>query len=504
MKKRVLSMLMTLALCLTLFPAPAWATEDAPEGGAIVQQEQQEEISPAISEQAAEDAPEGGVIVQQEQQEEISPAVSEQAGTNEEENGSEGDPQNTGTPDAGGAEDSKADAPEIGEDENAGNNADAAVSAVQTMIDALPAVSELDGMTADELDAAYDDIQAAYDAYEALNAEQQAQITGADFEALLGWFNSQTAPLEDAQSGVHTHCVCGKNSSTTVNGHTHNTGTTTWTATDALPSTAGSYYLTQSVTADWTVPTGEVNLCLNGQTISGGITVGSGATLTLTDCSDSGRVQGEVLVNGGKLELYSGTITGGVQVGKKGADYQTGSSFTMYGGAITGNEDYGGVFLVGTTNHIAPPNFTMHGGTISNNTAGASDGGGGGVYVGEKCSFTMDGGTITGNTATAGNGGGIYIHFNAGNVSISNATITGNKASATGDTRYGHGGGIYSQRGVTVKNVTITGNNSTYEGGGIYGKGAITLTDATVTTIIMTFTTTDRKAQTLNLPFPAR
>ena len=453
MKKRVLSMLMTLALCLTLFPAPAWAVEDAPEGGAIVQQEQQEEISPAVS---------------------------EQAGTNEEENGSEGDPQNTGTPDAGGAEDSKADAPENGEDENAGNNADAAVSAVQTMINALPTVSELDGMTADELDAAYDDIQAAYDAYEALNAEQQAQITGADFEALLGWFNSQTAPLTDAQSGVHTHCVCGKDSSTTVNGHTHSTNTE-WKAADSLPSTAGSYYLTQSVSGNWIVPTGEVNLCLNGQTISGSITVGRGATLTLTDCSNSGRVQGGVTVNGGKFELYSGTITGGVQVGKKGADYQTGSSFTMYGGAITGNEDYGGVFLVGTTNHIDPPSFTMHGGTISDNTAGASDGGGGGVYVGEKCSFTMDGGTITGNTATAGNGGGIYIHFNAGNVSISNATITGNKASATGDTRYGHGGGIYSERGVTVKNVTITGNNSTFAGGGIYGKGAITLTDATVT-----------------------
>ena len=341
MKKRVLSMFMVLALCLTLLPAPVRAAEDTPESGAIVQQEQQEEISPAVS---------------------------EQAGTNEEENGSEGDPQNTGTPDAGGAEDSKADAPESGEDENAGNNADAAVSAVQTMIDALPIVSELDGMTADELDAAYDDIQAAYDAYEALNAEQQAQITGADFEALLGWFNSQTALLADAQSGEHTHCVCGKDSGTTVNGHTHN-NSTAWTAADSLPGTAGSYYLTQSVSSDWTVPTGEVNLCLNGQTINGKITVGSGATLTLTDCSDSGRVQGEVLVNGGKLELYSGTITGGVQVGKKGADYQTGSSFTMYGGAITGNEDYGGVFLVGTTNHIDPPSFTMHGGTISDNTA---------------------------------------------------------------------------------------------------------------------------------------
>ena len=465
MKKRVLSMFMALALCLTLLPAPVRAAEDTPESGAIVQEEQQEEISPAVS---------------------------EQAGTNEEENGSEGDPQNTGTPDVGGAEDSKADAPESGEDENAGNNADAAVSAVQTMIDALPIVSELDGMTADELDAAYDDIQAAYDAYEALNAEQQAQITGADFEALLGWFNSQTAPLADAQSGVHTHCVCGKDSGTTVNGHTHNTSTA-WTAVDSLPGTAGSYYLTQSVSSDWTVPTGEVNLCLNGQTISGKITVGSDAKLTLTDCTGTGKLQGSrsgsgVSINGGTFNLYGGTITGfvnGVEIGSHN-DIKTGSSFTMYGGAITGNKadssGGGGVFLIGTTNSVVTaPSFTMHGGTISNNTAGASDGGGGGVYVGMKCSFTMDGGTITGNTATAGNGGGIYIHFNAGKVSISGGTITGNKATATGNISCGHGGGIYSERGVTVKNVTITGNNSTFEGGGIYGKGAITLTDATVT-----------------------
>ena len=369
MKKRVLSMFMALALCLTLLPvSPAWAKEA--------------------------DAPEGGITT-----------VSEQGGTNEEENGAEGGQQNTGTPDAGGAEDSKADAPESGEDENAGNNA-------------------------------------------------------------------------DAQSGVHTHCVCGGNGD--VNGHKHDTAGTEWTTTDSLPNSAGSYYLTQSVSGGWTVPEGEVNLCLNGQTIDGSIKVGSGATLTLTDCSGNGKVQGEVTVNGGEFELYGGTIIGGVEVGRH-SNPATGSAFTMYGGTISGNTDTGGVFLVGTTNQTDPPNFTMHGGTISNNTAGASDGGGGGVYVGEKCSFTMDGGTITGNTATAGNGGGIYIHFNAGNVSISNATITGNKASATGNTSYGHGGGIYSQRGVTVKNVTITGNNSTYEGGGIYGKGAITLTDATVT-----------------------
>ena len=179
------------------------------------------------------------------------------------------------------------------------------------------------------------------------------------------------------------------------------------------------------------MPEGEVNLCLNGQTINGKITVGSGATLTLTDCTDTGKLQGSrsgsgVSINGGTFNLYGGTITGfvnGVEIGSHN-DIKTGSSFTMYGGEITGNKagSGGGVFLVGTTNQTDPPRFTMHGGTISDNTAGASDGGGG-VYVGEKCSFTMDGGAITGNKATAGNGGGIYIHFNAGTVSISNATI---------------------------------------------------------------------------------
>ena len=92
MKKRVLSMFMALALCLTLLPAPVRAAEDTPESGAIVQEEQEKAPaaeSPAISEQAAEngiaaqnggdstvengvaeDTPEIGATVQQEQQEE--------------------------------------------------------------------------------------------------------------------------------------------------------------------------------------------------------------------------------------------------------------------------------------------------------------------------------------------------------------------------------------------------------------------------------------------------
>ena len=57
MKKRVLSLLMALALCLTLLPAPAWAEEaDAPEGGAPAADEQ-----PAVQSEPAPQAAEAAV-----------------------------------------------------------------------------------------------------------------------------------------------------------------------------------------------------------------------------------------------------------------------------------------------------------------------------------------------------------------------------------------------------------------------------------------------------------
>ena len=495
MKKRVLSMLMTLALCLTLLPAPAWAAEaDAPEGGA--------------------------------------PAVSEQVGTNEEENGSEGDPQNTATPDAGSTEDSKADAPESGEDENAGNNADAAVSAVQTMINALPTVNELKDMDAEGLDAAYNDIQAAYDAYEALNAEQQAQITGADcFEALFGWLNSQTALLADAQSGEHTHCVCGGSHQEIGDHKSADEKTfTAWNETTSLP-TSGAYYLTQNVTISGNVTlTGNVTLCLNGHTVTvSSIDIKDGGTMTLTDCADQqGTIQGSkgavtgVLILGSKdsstasFVMYGGKITGfkNAVIAK---DY---SSFTMYGGSITGNKASSGAAVsgltTGTTMSDNKSTITMYGGDISNNTGEA----GGGVYVGQNCTFTLAGGKISGNTANGrknqnptisgqyavDGGGGVYLDsfgkFNmtggeiSGNtatgngggvcvmtyVSMYNASITGGKITentASGGTACG--GGIYGGPAkLTIQNTEISGNKCAGSGGGIFATKPLTLTDVQV------------------------
>ena len=523
MKKRVLSMFMALALCLTLLPAPVRAAEDTPEGGTIVQEEQQDEAPaaepPAISELAAEN----GITVQDGEDS----TVSEQAGTNEDENGAE-----TGTPDAGGTEDSKADAPENGEDENAGYNADAAVSAVQTMIDALPAVSELDGMTAGELDAAYNDIQAAYDAYEALNAEQQAQITGADFETLFGWFNSQTALLADEQSGVHTHCVCGKDHQEIGNHKSADEKTfTAWKETTSLP-TSGAYYLTQDVTISGNVTlTEDVTLCLNGHTVTvSGININGNGTLTLTDCADQqGTIQGSsgdttgVLILGSKdssnasFVMYGGKITGfkNAVIAK---DY---SSFTMYGGSITGNKASSGAAVSGrTTGTTLSDNksiITMYGGEISNNIGET----GGGVYVGQNCTFTLAGGKISGNTASGhknqnptisgqyamDGGGGVYLDsfgkFNMTGGEISGNTATGNgggvcvmtyaagySVSITGGKITGNtasdgtacGGGFYGGPAkLTIQNTEISGNKCAGSGGGIFANQPLTLEGVQIT-----------------------
>ena len=72
MKKRILSVLMALALCLTLLPAPAWAAEDTLEGGTIVQEEQ-EESTPALPKLAAKN----GITVQNGEDSTVENAVAE-------------------------------------------------------------------------------------------------------------------------------------------------------------------------------------------------------------------------------------------------------------------------------------------------------------------------------------------------------------------------------------------------------------------------------------------
>ena len=155
----------------------------------------------------------------------------------------------------------------------------------------------------------------------------------------------------------------------------------------------GSYYLSGDVEYSGTesiTVSGEVILCLNGQKLDlkrQHISVGSGASFTLCDCSTGG------------------VLTGGSDSARNG----------------------GGVYVAGGGT------FTMTGGSIAGNTAAA----GGGVYVDEGGTFTMAGGSINNNKATSGGGGGVMV--NLGTFTLSGGSITGN---ATNDETYGSGGGV--------------------------------------------------------------
>lgn len=162
-----------------------------------------------------------------------------------------------------------------------------------------------------------------------------------------------------------------------------------WTNTDSLPKDAGNYCLTSDVTtsATWTVPAGEMNLCLNGHKIdaNGGnyavITIGNGCTLNLYDPEGGGVITGAnhtsngggvAISNGGHFNMYGGSIEGNCSRNGGGA-YVNGSSatFHMYGGSIQYNEGNvytGGILLEANTT------FTMSGGSIQHN-AGKQFGG---------------------------------------------------------------------------------------------------------------------------------
>ena len=141
MKKRILSCLMALALCLTLLPTAALAEET--EGTA--------QTSPAMEEAAD---PANGEVKQENQ-----PAAPEQEGQSAE------------------AKQEGQSAEQEEQQEDSAAKQDEAVAAVQAMIDALPDAAELDGMDDEDAMAVYEAFQAACDAYyDTLTEEQQAQL----------------------------------------------------------------------------------------------------------------------------------------------------------------------------------------------------------------------------------------------------------------------------------------------------------------------------------------
>jgi hypothetical protein len=176
---------------------------------------------------------------------------------------------------------------------------------------------------------------------------------------------------------------------------------------------------------------------------------------------------GGLYVNGGSLTLASSTIAS-----NQGTGGPAGVNGTL------GYSAGGGVYIV---SNVGTP--TVTGSTLSGNSAGSGPGNfgyGGGIYT--SGTLTVSNSTLSGNTASGGNfgndggyGGGIY---NLGTLAVSNSTLSGNSATYLG-------GGIYNDGTLTVSNSTLSGNSASY-GGGIYiyfffFPNPVTLTNVTLT-----------------------
>ena len=465
MKKRILSCLMALALCLTLLPTAALAEE--PEGTA--------QTSPAVEEAAD---PANGKAKQENQ-----PAEQEE------------------------------------QQEDSATKQDEAVAAVQAMIDALPDAAELDGMDDADAMAVYEAFQTACEAYyDTLTEEQQAQLKNTEKLAALSERFSQPETLA---AGTHAaqHFLCGgtdcnekghekEKTATTfdkwlassvssgkrklVVGGTGQSTDENWMKLDSNNKyvlSGGNYYLKTSTGYDFEADvkvehpiqiTGNVTICLNGQTIESSakdmpvFEVVSGGTLTLTDCQgNKGKVTHfsdgtgcGVEVNGGKFNLYGGSISGNTAAkGSEGGGVRVcDGEFNMYGGSITrnnakvsGNEGKGGGVRVGNYDW-KKGTFNLYGGEISDNEAEY----GGGVYVYDG-TFTMTGSAkITGNTATS-LGGGVCVDSNTSiTFNMSGGEISGNNKASSG-------GGVYVGQGTfNMSGGKITGNTATKYGGGVH------------------------------------
>ena len=357
------------------------------------------------------------------------------------------------------------------------NAAQLSAGDVQKLIDALPATDKLTTMTKDEQNAVYADLQAAYEAYEALTEDEQALLTGTEvFESLFHFFNGMVNLL--AENGV---------SYLDENGSKQTADNVTVVESSMTAWNGGWYVVNGAVTiGDRVTVSGEVHLILADNaslTANNGINVAEDnsfsvyaqsvgenmGTLTATGQDDApiagigsefGASCGTITINGGNVTasggenaagiggsqdgsggniiIHGGTVkaTGGGFAAGIGGSGGSGGTITIHGGTV---EATGGGFAagIGSGKGGSSGTITIHGGNVKANGGDEAAGIGGG-YGASGGTITINGGTVkaTGGDLAAGIGGGCRG-------SGCNITISGGSVTATGgDNGAGIGGGF--------------------------------------------------------------
>ena len=438
MKKRIISLLMALALCLSLLPTAALAAEGEPTEQPV-EQEQFKPVEPTPAE------PEEGAPVEDAEEEEKEELPEEQEQEQQEEQ------------DAPAL--LLAAAPRAVEGETHSHpicgDKDCTTHGKETWT-AVSALSEIKvaGKYYLTQDVTLTDTWKPADVFLCLNGHK---ITGADGKAVIELSIAAFTLTDCKGTGKITHASGGIGCGVYISGGTFNMygGSITGnTATDGRGRGGGVY-----VTSGGAFKMFGGSITGNTATDGGGVyKIGSNSTFTMTGGSITGNTAddsgGGVYVNGGSFTMSGGSITGNKADGTGGGvcvNYD--GTFNMSNNScITGNTAYhgGGVYVARTpdSNNYKPGNFAMSSGTIGGTTTNDANQAqyGGGVYV--AGAFTLTGGEISGNK-TNGNGGGVYVNADS-TFTVSGAPkITNNTQKTTTSSN------VYLNR-VSGKNAVIT------------------------------------------------
>lgn len=317
MKKRIISLILALALCVGMLPAPAWAEEPTDPTQAV------EVVGAANPSEETDPTTEPT-------EEETEPTEGETEPTEAETEPTEGETEPTEAPKAA----------EVPAEETAAPGEDEAVAAVQAMIDALPDVED---MSESYLDA----LVAAYSAFEALSETQQAQITGVEkLEALFNWVNSQVSTLATEET-ISGEVTWNNRTSTTPVKLTGDT-TLTLTGTNRIecdqPLDLNGFDLTIQGTGTLELVGKGGNNYRVGATLcdstytssnSGGALTLAGGTVKVSGSDQNAVCVYNLKLNGGKLEAYGGSNAGiacAILQTMSGSLYATGKDYgiSMY------------------------------------------------------------------------------------------------------------------------------------------------------------------------------
>ena len=366
------------------------------------------------------------------------------------------------------------------------NAAQLSAGDVQKLIDALPATDKLTTMTKDEQNAVYADLQAAYEAYQALTEDEQALLTGTEvFESLFHFFNGMVNLLATA-NGV-SYLDENGDEQTADNVTVVESSMTTWNG--------GWYVVNDTVIIGSRVTvSGDVRLILEDGAV---LTIEKGIQVQDDDQDPSNGSANKLTIYAQSVEENMGTLTasgnnGGAGIG--GGKGGSGGTITIHGGNVTatGGENAAGI---GGGNNGSGGTVTIHGGSVKAN-GGEKAAGIGGGKGGSGGTITIHGGNVTATCGSlaAGIGGGWKGSGDTITIHSGSVTATGGQDAAGIGGGYSGSGGTITIHGGSVK--ANGGEGAAGIGGGDGGSGGTFSTGTKGNAFIVASSISDKNNQT--------